>query len=131
MTLPKSRQAYNDCYEILDRAHESSEGIRIPVDSYEAAESLRSRLHMARKLHREDNEIAYEPGHAMHGASPYDALVVRIKAVKGKHYLYIEPIDKGRGGIEDLSEVEEEAEPAAKPGDPAVLGAIVEGFRRR
>jgi hypothetical protein len=131
VSLPKTRQSYNDCYDLFDRALEAEQGIRISVETYEGAQSLRSRLHMARQLNRDDNRSTYDEGHAMHGASPYDKLKVRIREAKGRTYLYIEPIDKGLGEIEDLSQVDEEDSAPTKSGDIAVLGAIVEAAKRR
>ncbi len=80
MSISTSRASYIDCYQYYDQALEEERGIRIQVQSYDYACHLRQRLHMARKIRREDNrEIYPDPDHPMHGASPYDIVVVKIK----------------------------------------------------
>ncbi len=80
MSISTSRASYVDCYEYYDQALEQERGIRIQVQSYDYACHLRQRLHMARKIRRQDNEEIYpDPSHPMFGASPYDIIVVKIK----------------------------------------------------
>lgn len=129
MSLPKSRHAYNDCYEALDHALADEKGVRIAVANYDAALMLRMRLHQARQLHRKDNELAYEEGHAMHGASPYDELVVRIRESKGRTYVQVEKITLDRGAVEALSEVEDDSVPAYESIE--ALERVVENVKRR
>jgi len=115
VSLPKSRHSYTDCYEALDRAIADEKGVRIAVANYDAALHFRMRLHQARQIHRKDNELAYEPGHAMYGASIYDTLTVRIRQSASGTWIYIEKIDLNYDAIEMLSEVEEETFPALPP----------------
>lgn len=94
MSISTSRGSYRDCYEYYDQALEQDRGIRIQVANYDYACHLRQRLHMARKIRREDNcEIYPEPDHPMHGASPYDHVVVKINTdPDGKTYVLLEKI---------------------------------------
>lgn len=106
MSLSKSRFAYTDCYEVLDRAMDDPSGIRVRIRDYDAALIFRSRLHYARKLKREDSERLYEPDDPKFGVTIYDTLVVRIKNVSDQFFIYIEhrqtPTD-----IQSLAEVED------------------------
>ena len=132
MSLPTSRQSYGDCYDAFDRALEDTKGIRIRVADWEAAFVLRQRLHYARSIHRKDNLIAYEEGHAMHGASPYYKLACRIRESGNGTYVYIEHVDLDHDAIEALSEVTEESTAPIRPvGDPQALSAVVDSIKRR
>ncbi len=94
MSISTSRASYVDCYEYYDQALEQERGIRIQVQSYDYACHLRQRLHMARKIRRQDNEGIYpDPSHPMFGASPYDIIVVKIKTEDdGKVFVILEKI---------------------------------------
>lgn len=94
MSISTSRASYLDCYQYYDQALEQDRGIRIRVQSYDYATHLRQRLHMARKIKRQDNaEIYPDPEHPFHGASPYDVIVVKIKTeLDGKVYVLLEKI---------------------------------------
>ncbi len=94
MSISTSRASYVDCYEYYDQALEQERGIRIQVQSYDYACHLRQRLHMARKIRRQDNEEIYpDPSHPMFGASPYDIIVVKIKTEDdGKVFVILEKI---------------------------------------
>lgn len=109
MSLPNTRYAFIDCFEVYDRALLDPLGIRIPVRDIDAATTFRMRMHQARKIDREDNKDAYPDGHPMHGRSPFDRLAIRIKNIAGDIYLYIEPYTTPLG-IEPLSEVSDGTE---------------------
>lgn len=106
MSLPTSRFAYLDCIEYFDRASEDPQGIRIRQLSHDAAVHLRSRLHQARKLLREDSRTIYELGDPKHGVSAYDTIVCRIRNHEGVFYLYLEQIITSTE-IEPLSELDD------------------------
>jgi len=74
------------------------------MPSVEAAIHLRSRIHQARKIDREENKDAYEEGHPMHGQSNYDKLVCRIKSSNNHTYLYLEQRNAENFEVEPLSE---------------------------
>jgi len=110
VTFSNSRQAYQDCYTIFDKALDDPVGVRVAMPDEKAARWMRNRLHRARLIHRQDNAELYDQGHPMHNASPFDVLVVRIKEdTEGGTWLYIE-----RGGI-DLTTVESLADMEPSP----------------
>ena len=93
MSISTSRASYLDCYAYYDQALEEERGIRIRVQSFDAATHLRQRLHMARKIKRADNaEIYPDADHPMHGACPYDILVVKIKTEPRGVFVLIEKV---------------------------------------
>lgn len=94
MSLPKSRVAFTDCYEVLDQTLAEAKGIRIRFRTHDAAIHFRMRLHQARKLDRDANAETYEKGHSMHGTSAYDQIVARDPVPEnGGAWLYLEKID--------------------------------------
>jgi len=103
VSVPTSLHSYTDCVELFDRALESKAGIRVRMDSGEAATNFRMRMHQARKLHREQNKLTYQPDHPMFGTSPYDAYTLRIRAEDNTVWLYLEPNLSVLDKVEDLS----------------------------
>lgn len=106
MPTSNSRLAFGDCYEILNMAMDDDQGARVKVPSLGDATHLRTRLHTARRIDREENAKTYEDKeHPMHGRSMYDKIVVRIKQLNGSVYLYLEKIASLTDDAEPLSEV--------------------------
>jgi hypothetical protein len=108
MTVTNSRQAYFDCYEVLDRALKDDEGIRVPKATEGEAEYFRLRLNKARVLDRSLNTQAYkdDPSHPLYQASEYDELIFTVRYdTEGKYWVYLQKI-KIPEGIESLSEIE-------------------------
>lgn len=136
MTLPKSAFAYRDCNELMSKALEDEEGIRVKVDDLDAAYHLRARCHMARKINRDDNHIQYPIDHPLHHRSEWDQLRLLIRKVAGQFYLYFERVTGANlEGIENLSEIEDEVfetiekeTPQTRPTLQVVAGS---GFIRR
>lgn len=107
MSLPQTRLAYTTEYEAFDKALADEKGIRIKVDDRPSAETLRSRLHFARQLDRRDNTQLYDEDDVMHGRSPYDILIVRIREDTEKcWWVYIKKASMEHLEVESLSEVE-------------------------
>lgn len=106
MSNPTSRIAYAKYFEVFDRALDSSKGIRLRFDSREEAFFFRGRLHSARKVDRQTNAKTYEPGHPMHGCSPYDEVTVRAPArdAEGVWWLYIERNDTLTTHVEEITD---------------------------
>lgn len=107
MSFNKSPLAFDDAREILERALNSTKGIRIPCTSRGTAIVLRARLNYFRKLDRGENTKIYEASHPLWKKSVYDKLMLRIPA-KGEpdeNILYIEPYSMGSRiiSIEDIS----------------------------
>lgn len=104
MTLPESQRAYDDCFQAMDAALEDTEGVRVRMDSLDAATFFRMRCHKARSIDRKNNARTYEQGHPMHGCSAYDCLIfLAPRIIDGHAYLYIKKNDKVPGSIEPLS----------------------------
>lgn len=110
MSLPTSRYAYKDCFEVYDRALEDEQGARVQLPDYDAALFFRMRMNQARKLRREENAQIYEKGDPKHGVSPYDSTVVTIKQHDGAYYVYVQHIGLNLGEIESLSQVESQVQ---------------------
>lgn len=115
MTVSTSLLAYTDCIAFMESALEDDLGARQEVTDADAAVQLRTRIHYARKLHRDENAKSYEPGHMMHGRSEFDKLICRIKHEGEKTYVYLEKIDKPQGKVEGLSQVKPLIEAASAP----------------
>jgi hypothetical protein len=92
----------------MEKAIEDQKGIRVKFATEQDAWLYRLRLHNARKIDRKENEEIYEKGHAMHGRSVYDALIMRLRQAsnngKGAWWLRIEKISIDDLEIESLSE---------------------------
>jgi hypothetical protein len=107
MSLPQTRLAYTTEFEAFDKALADDKGIRVKVDDRAAAETLRSRLHYARQLDRRDNTQLYEEDDPMHGRSPYDILICRIREdTEGGIWVYIKKSSMEHLEVESLSEIE-------------------------
>lgn len=104
MATSTSRLSYGDCFEILDKALENKKGIKFQIPDYGAGNHLRVRLHSARKINREDNQVIYQPDHQLYGRSIYDPLVCRMRKEKGIWFMYIERLDIGALDIQPLGE---------------------------
>lgn len=134
MSLIQSRQAYSDCREVFDKAIEDSEGVRVPMSTYNDAIYFRMRMHQARAIDRRDNKELYrdQPDHQLYNASQYDRLVVRVKNVDDRWYVYVEHGGVDVDTVEPLSGMPDmiEYEPPKQiegPKEPLV----VEGIGRR
>ncbi len=109
MALPDSRLAYEDCFKILERALESTKGIRVRFADRGTALRFRTRLHYARNIDRSDNRQNFERGHPMFGKSLYDVITVRDPVKDDKTiWLYIEKLDGNELEIEELEDVQQE-----------------------
>lgn len=108
MSTSTSRFAYQDCYDVLDRALEDDRGVRVKVKTLGDGTNFRVRIHTARRIDRDENRVLYpEQDHPMHGRSVYDPLVVKLATVNGAHYVYIEKREVIIGEVEGLSEVDD------------------------
>ena len=103
MSLPTSRLAYSDVFDIFDKALGDPHGIRIPFRDRGKASYYRMRMNYGRTIDRADNREIYERGHPMHGRSPYDHLLTTLREVDGVWYIYVIPmLDASRMEIESL-----------------------------
>jgi len=91
MSLNNSRLAYEDCYDILDKALEIDGGVRVEFDNEEDATFHRMRLNQARQLDRTFNRDRYpNPEHPKHRRSDYDGLMFRVRKREEKWWIYVE-----------------------------------------
>ena len=104
MAASSSRLSYNDCFEVLDKAIANTKGIRVEVPDWGAGNNYRLRLHQARAIDRKDNKETYPDDHKLYGRSIYDQLVVRIKQVGTRWWMYIERFSTDNLNIEPLGE---------------------------
>lgn len=102
MSLSTSRQAYADCYEVFDAAMENDAGVKVKMQSEDAAYFFRMRMHQARSLVKKDNSRIYPDDHPLYGASEYDRLAVKIRKLNGDFYIWVEPHGVQRGEIEPI-----------------------------
>lgn len=104
MSLPKVRNAYQDCFALYDKALEAPHGIRFRVASSDIAINLRMRLHTARTVDRDENSALHPRGTPMHANSVYDPLQVLIRTDDDACWVYIEPRTVAIiGDIEELT----------------------------
>lgn len=90
MTLSISKLAYDDCYAVMDAALADDRGIAVKMESFDAANHFRMRCHQARKIDRSLNAETYEKGHALHRASQYDRLTLKIRNSADGFWLVLE-----------------------------------------
>ena len=111
MTLPTSRAAYAEYYEIWDRAIADPAGIRLRLADYDSCVFHRTRLHYSRTLQRHESRELYEPGDPQHNISPYDRYQCLIRPTPDRtaFHLLIVPRTFGIiGEIESLAGTEYE-----------------------
>lgn len=133
MSLSTSRNAYLDCFVLLDRALDDARGIRVELRDEKAAIFFRLRIHQARQIDRAENRSLYsEPDHPLHGRSPYDCLTLRIDPGP-PCWLYLDKIHVEVGRVESIPKDYQIAAP--KPAlmiehKPVVNGSVPQ-IRRR
>ena len=116
MSVPTSRLAYQDVYDVFDKALNDEHGIRIPFPSRGKAAYYRMRMYAAREIAREDNKKVYEEGHPMYGRSNYDAFSATLREVKGIWYIYLIPmLDARRMEIESLEGLDNDQPQVVEP----------------
>lgn len=121
MAISNSRFSYGDCFDLMDKALADDKGIRIKFEAYGEALHFRLRLHTARRIDRKDNLEVYPADHAMHGKSPYDPIIMKIKGSSdGKWWLRLEKVDAREFEVESLSDPGPEPELELKSPDRVV-----------
>lgn len=106
MTVSTSKAAYEDCYDIFDRALASANGIRVEANDKGSAHHLCTRLNYSRILSRKESREIHEFGTPGFGISAYDNLVIRQpKFEDDRWWVYIEP-RRVSGRIEELRAAE-------------------------
>ena len=120
MAINTSRLAYQDCYDLMEKAisDEYPTGLRIKFASYNEANHFRQRIHNSRYVDRQDNADTYGNGHLMHGRSVYDVLNCRIREASDGWWLRLERVDARKFEIEPLEK------PQLPPMPPPQLATI-------
>lgn len=104
MTTPVSRMAYEECYDILDRAMESERGIQILYDKKGDALHFRVMLCAARDQDRKNNGRVYQPGDPLYRQTLYSKLRIRMPIFDEERNKWV--LRLGKDVIEDM-EIEE------------------------
>ena len=106
MGINPSRLAYQDCYDLMEKAISSEYpgGLRVKFGSENEAINFRQRIHNARQVDRSDNSKVYPDGHPMFARSVYDVITCRIK----DGWLRLERVDSREFVIEPLPKSEPE-----------------------
>ena len=123
MAINLSRIAYQDCYDLMEKAISSEypTGLRIKFANRNEAIHFRQRLHNARYVDRLDNTKVYPDGHQMYGRSIYDIINVRVRQLTDGWWLRLERVDARQFEIVAL----EEDEIAALPPPPPPTSATI------
>jgi hypothetical protein len=108
MAINTSRLAYQDCYDLMERAisDEYPTGLRIKFASWNEANHFRQRIHNARYVDRQDNADLYDKTNIMHGRSVYDVLNCRIRQLSDGWWLRLERVDARKFEVEPLESPE-------------------------
>ena len=77
MAKMKSLLSFPDVKAYMDRALESSRGLKVEFESPADAHKFVSRANQFRVLDRKKNAAIYDVAHSMHGGSIYDLLYIR------------------------------------------------------
>ena len=104
MSSSTSRLAYQDCFTLFERANGEPLGIKFKCDDLNYATHFKMRLHMARVIDREDNALAYDSDHPMHGRSIYDDISVSVKNGDAGTWIIMEKISSRKFEIVSLTE---------------------------
>ena len=91
MPLATNLSAYEDCFDLFDRAKQSPRGIRVSVLDQGAAYQLRLRLYYSRRLLRDEARTIYAHDDPAYGISAFDALAISIREVEEQWWVFIEP----------------------------------------
>jgi len=97
MSTSNSRQSYDDCYETMDKALRSKDGVRVGFFERGEAYHHRTRMNYARTLDRNYNG---------NGRSQYDLLSFRLKHSDGMYWIYAEK-RKEPAIVEEITEIDE------------------------
>ena len=102
----KSLMAFDDVRAVLDRAAESSKGVKVVCKSRGEAVITRSRMNYLRVLDRKQNGIVYESDHPLHMRSVWDRLIIRIppRGSPEETTIYVEKRSIDNWTIEEITD---------------------------
>jgi hypothetical protein len=106
MALSDSISAYDDCFELFERAETDGKGARTLLATWSEAHMLRMRMNQARVLERRQSARAFEKTDPRHGKSAFDKwkVTIRESAEKEGYWLYVELWTVNQITVEGLSE---------------------------
>jgi hypothetical protein len=104
MSANTSRLAYQDCFTLFERANEEPLGIKFRCESDNFATYFRARLNKARTIDREDNALAYDSDHPMHGRSVYDDISISVRNGAAGTWIIMQKISSRKFEIVSLTE---------------------------
>lgn len=84
----------------FERALSAERGIKIEVESKDAAVNLRMRLNRYRAEVRRQNQILFPPDHPRHANTPFDSLIISIDGNDEKGYVILRK--RGKEEVEEL-----------------------------
>jgi hypothetical protein len=107
MSLPNQIAAYEDCFELFDKANDDKVGARAKLPDMAGAKMMQMRMHNARALTRMESRRLYPKGDLRWDKSQYDALKVSVKQdTEGGWWVYVTRHGQEIETIETLSEAE-------------------------
>lgn len=110
MALPNQIAAYEDCFDIFDKALADDKGVRVSFEDHGQARYFQLRMCNARALQRAESTRLYDRTDIRWNKSIYDGLVVRNPAPDpdGVWWVYIERHGAQITGVESIAEIEDE-----------------------
>lgn len=90
MSLPNRIAAYDDCFEVYEKALAS--GVRVAFKTYGEAKIYVMRMHQARALLADESRRMYPKEDPRWGKTDFDRLMVRhpVEDTEGSWWVYIE-----------------------------------------
>ena len=107
MALPDNISAYDDCFDLFDRACADPKGARALIGSFEQAKRYQMRMNTARALQRKESKRIYKPDELAYGKSEYDYLKVTTRFDNEEQWwVYVEPHREDVLLVQGLSELD-------------------------
>jgi hypothetical protein len=104
MSLPRRIAAYDDCFDIYEKAAASTTGVRVAFSSYADARYFVTRMHTARSLQREESRRVYQPEDKRYDKSENDKYLIKYPVAddNGEWWVYVKPISASILAVETL-----------------------------
>jgi len=92
VSLPDSPGAYNDCYDLYQRAIDTPGGVRTLLSTKNEAYFFQLRMHKFRTIQRRNSRRTYPTDHPLYDTSEFDPLQVTIREdTEGGWWVYVKP----------------------------------------
>ena len=107
MALSDQIAAYDDCYDLFDKAMAHPKGVRAQFEDYPTAHHFRLRMNHSRILLRRESKRIYEAADPRWNKSEYDGLVIRLREdEESKWWVYVERNGGQILAVETLDDVD-------------------------